>query len=269
MSTPYYEVQNPPVQPRMYGLFSTAAVIFGDGRWMFAGVTSETDGCSQARLVDPACPPTGETGGDTSLQGQPRTYVNGSPFIVYAGVTCGPVANPLPEDVARRRLALGEQWRVERTVWERQLATADAVEATGAATAVPVVDAVAALEQALANLFGGQGVIHVPVRAAAHLAAAQLIERDGQMKRTTTIGTPVAVGGGYPGTGTDGSPPTAGQMHLYATGPVVVRRSDVVVPATLRSGALNTSTNQALVVAERTYAVTTDCVLLHVLADLT
>ncbi|RJL19341.1 hypothetical protein D5H75_40470 [Bailinhaonella thermotolerans] len=261
---PRVAVDNPPLTQLPYGLFSAASVeAAAPGRWLL-GVEYDTDGCTQAGVIGGWCP---EDPGDHTMTVPPGvTYPTADGFVVYAGVAC-----KLPgmvEDAGTRaadRLTLGEQTAVERHVWTTQLAVPAAVLATGSETAVGLVDAVAALERDLGEMFGAVGTLHVPRWLVPHLAAADQIVRDDRAGRLTTVlGTPIAAGAGYPGTSPSGTAPGAGAAWMYATGPVVVRRGPVVTPATERTGAFDPSNNEVTVRAQRDYVVTTDCVLLAV-----
>lgn len=191
--------------------------------------------------------------------GDGKPTVSADPFGVLAGVACGSLGTLDVDDQERARaaLAVAEQRLVER-VFEQagspRLAAGAGVVTPGGTTATRIKRAVGALEQYLGDEYGGTGVLHMP-RA---LAAYAPVERDGAVLRTR-LGTGVAFGAGYTGVGPDGTAPAAGEMWIYATGAVQIRRSPVIVPAT-GAETLDRSTNQTLLIAERSYMVSVDCV---------
>lgn len=82
----------------------------------------------------------------------------------------------------------------------------------------------------------------------------------------TKLGTRVVAGAGYPGTGPAGEARPAGGSYLFATGPLVVRRSEVE-PLSDFAGGLDRSINDLTRVGERTYVVTYAGPLFYALAD--
>lgn len=189
--------------------------------------------------------------------GKPTT--GGDPFGVLAGVACGSLGTLDVDDETRARAALAAaEQRLVEGVFERsgtpRLAAGGGVVTPAGVTALRIKRAVGELEQYLGAEYGGVGVLHMP----RVLGPYAPVERDGAVLRTR-LGTAVAFGSGYTGTSPTLAAPAAGSYWVYATGAVQVRRSAVFVPA---SGAetLDTATNQTLLVAERSYLVTVDCV---------
>jgi hypothetical protein len=226
-----------------------------------------------------------------------RTTRGATPFTAYTRFDCSPVGNADAQRIAINALAQVEEWQVEYTFWTglvdgRELAfphlAADATvldnddiilqpTASTAVTGSPVdvATGLGRLEKALADCYGGRGVIHVPVDALPTLVAASLVlpvgGRDvssGQFGRQlqTTAGNLVAVGGGYPGTGPDGTDPGSVTTWLYATGPVFMYRSDVQVHPF--SSTVDRSNNTVQMIAERTYVLGFDCCLHAVQVEL-
>lgn len=181
-------------------------------------------------------------------------------FTVYAGVDCRIVGLLDAGAKARRRLAAVEQRLVEQRVWEQQIAIPSAILATGSATAVSLKAGIAALEQVLGDNYGGIGIIHSPEWVTPYLADRYQLWPDNPRIRTG-LGTKWAFGRGYGNAAPDGTPAEANTVWLYATGDATYLRSDVFVPADVETGATNLTLNDALVIAERTYAVALDCPL--------
>jgi hypothetical protein len=226
-----------------------------------------------------------------------RVVRGATPFTAYTKFDCSPVGNADAQRIATAALAQVENWQVERTFWtglvdgktlafphlaaSAQLLDNDGVllqPATSTAVTgapVDVATGLGRLEQALANCYGGRGVIHVPLEALPTLEAYRLVHpvggRDvgsGQFGRQleTLAGNLVAVGAGYPGTGPTGVDPGTLTTWLYATGPVFMYRSDVqVMPF---SSTVDRSNNTIEMIAERTYVLGFDCCLHTVQVDL-
>lgn len=200
------------------------------------------------------------------------------PFTVYAEFECSPVGIPEAESIASDALARVEQQQVETAFWtgsaggqpvvfphlaaDTEVVDGDIIlqpVATTAVTGTDVAHTLGVLEQGLTDCYAGQGLIHVPRTALPTLAAWNLVrEVDGLLY--TPGGNLIVVGGGYTGTGPDGSAPAAGTTWIYATGAAWGYRSDVYV-SRLRDS-LDRSSNTIRMLAERTYTIGFECCLL-------
>jgi hypothetical protein len=230
LDVPLLEVTGPAGQPSGYGLYSvtpptdaTDVHARGGVRWL-----DEVGGTAAAFAID--CPPTFTL----PTEGEP-VWVESPAFGVAAGLA---LEHPLGvglaqvQRLARTRLGLQESFAVERAYWTG-VAGGDPTgaphlaAATGAqvlsATPVSVARGLGMLEEAIGLFTGAIGVIH----GARHMVGSfpDLTEKGGRL--TTKVGTQVALGTGYPGTGPDGTR-AAGVSWLYATGPVLVLRSPVI-----------------------------------------
>lgn len=189
--------------------------------------------------------------------GNGYAYTDADPFMVVAGVQCGMGALK-DQGRAQAALAAAEPRLVERT-FERgailpALVSASTVTLNGG-TAVKAKRAVGLLETYLRSNYGGTGVLHAAPILAEYLAPT----KDGAVLRTK-LGTPIAFGSGYTGPNpTTGAAAPAGQVWLYATGAVTVRRTAVQTPGD-RAEEFDRATNQVLMIAERGVMVAVDCV---------
>lgn len=213
-----------------------------------------------------------------------QTFRGATPFTVFAEFDCSPVGIGDAATVAEDALARVEQQQVEAAFWTgtagsqgvvfphlaadaEVLDAQDIVLQQAATTVVTGADAVRALgdlEAELASCYAGQGIIHVPRSVLPILAAWHLVvERDGAL--FTTGGNRVVVGGGYTGTGPDGTAPDEGAAWIYATGAVFGYRSAVRVTSPRES--IDRAENTMRMIAERTYVLGFECCLLaaHVL----
>ena len=191
-------------------------------------------------------------------------------FSVVASEECGSAGFTATEFEARirRRLDNGEQGAAELALWT-------GLDPDGNALGIPhlanttddlTVDSqdirsvVAGLEDWAYRVqgYGHVAYIHAPVSVAAWAANAGLVIQDGPLK-ITPYGSVWVFGGGYPGTGASGAPAPEGGAYLHVTGQVQVWRAPdpVVYPA---NQVMNRTTNQRLLIAEREYAISFDCI---------
>lgn len=176
-------------------------------------------------------------------------WITAESFVVYATLLCGSAGHTFEELSAKvlRRIANGEQVQAEIA-----LATTLGIGATPILNpGLSFADAIGELEEwiygAAGADYGNIGYLHCSPRMAAYAAEARLIERQGPIL-TTRLGTVWVFGGGYPDDGT-----------IYVSGQATVwRSSDIFVSPQV--GALDRTTNQYRLVAEREYAVAYDCV---------
>lgn len=202
------------------------------------------------------------------------------PFTVIAEFQCTPIGLGDAQTVARDALDRVEQHQVETAFWTGTAAgqqvvfphLADDTEtldgdvvlqpvASPIVTGADVAQALGALEQALADCYKGQGLIHVPRTALPTLAAWKLARLDESSGRLVTpSGNLIVAGGGYTGSGPDGAAPAAGTSWIYATGAAWGYRSEVFLTQVRDS--LDRSTNTLRMQAERTYLLGFECCLL-------
>lgn len=257
---PFY-VDPPAAPPASYGLFSVAMgpmplPVHGIG----GGMEYLTDWCTGGHLYPSVCDATPPT---KTFDEADETAI-GLPFRAYASLVCG--AQTFDFEVQRgrveRRLAATEQTQAEAALWG--VSTADvpgyfqtATVTTLAAAADPV-EAIALLEQQLAECYGHPGIIHARPRMAAYLADRfQVPFKEGGILKTLR-GNVVVFGDGYSGLGPADEPPTASTEWMYATGRVAVWRSDdVTVPDPRQT--FSRSDNQYMMLAERDYALLAEC----------
>lgn len=197
--------------------------------------------------------------------------VRGMPFGILDGVVCylhsGRTMAEL-EAIARQRFALHEQFQVERQFFQRELgglgAPAVTVLPPPAGTAWEFTQGVGALEAEIAEASGALGMIHAPraVGAPARRLDQARDAEDGP-RLLSPLDNTWAFGSGYTNTSPAGVAAPAGQAWLYATGPVVIRRSELY-----EASALSHGTNENVVLVERDYVITADCPLAAVLVQL-
>lgn len=134
------------------------------------------------------------------------------------------------------------------------MASADTIVTTGT-----IAERLAKLEEeALERSLGQTVYLHVPVHMVTPIA--ERLSSVGPVLYTA-LGSVVVADGGYPGTGPAGT----GTTWAYATGPVQVRLSNIVVEAAPRE-TINRTTNRQEVWADRVFAASFDPCL-HLATD--
>jgi hypothetical protein len=220
-----------------------------------------------------------------------ETNRGATPFTVYAEFDCSPVGLDAAGERAQAETALAkvESFEVERAFWtgaagsqqvvwphlaaNTQLLYANGITLQNAASPVVtggagIANAMGSLEYQLSQAYGGQGVVHMPRSVFAAAVAQRLIDFDqaGDGRLYTKSGNLLAVGGGYPGTGPDGSTPASGTAWMYATGACFGYRSDVFVQQS--PGNFDRSQNTVRRIAQRTYLFGFECSLMAALVNL-
>lgn len=248
MSTPpevlRYPVAPPPAAPRPFGLLSVAvdgegSPAAGPAPWE-RGVDYYSPNCNAATgSLEGFCPAPDET--EKELVPFDPVRVEGIPFTVTSGTIClAPSFDAEAE--AEAQLARGEAFRVEDLFFAAQLARPDLVDL---GESPDITCALGALEAYAAVHYGAQPVLHVPVILMPMIFRYARPVREGD-RLVTGWGTPIAIGAGYPQT----DPAT-----LLITGAVTVWRTEVIT-----NSDFNVRKNERLAIAERTYALTADCI---------
>jgi hypothetical protein len=260
-------VETPAPGRLRYGLFTAARVTDDLGvREIGAGFQFAALDCGVARLYDANCD---THPAKTFDEGQ--AYMEAEPYWVYSTRQCGTVGRTAAEmsESVRRRFAGAEQGQVEAALWGGTTPPVDPALTTvaGVVTVVPTAPgagaAIAALEESFYDNYGYIGTIHINTRAYGALAYAELLseEREAGVK-TTPIGSRWSIGAGYGITGPDGIAAGAGNVWAFMTPPVWVRRSTIIAQDDARSF-LDRPANQWMGLAERVYAHTWECDVVH------
>lgn len=258
-------VIDPPAPPqRPPGLFDVALgpMPFPQGQAQVAGVLYVPDVCVDSTFLYAInCP---AVSGTKAFEGIDAT-VSGSPFAVISTYTCGSIGFRFSEaeQRVRTRLTLHEQRAVEARFWQGfggGFGTMPGLltGATDLGTAGCVTEAIELLEQALADNSVVGGIIHARPGMNAHLSTSFLVREPARNRFTTGLGTPIAFGQGYAGTGPAGEAVTGDDEYMYATGRVLLWQDpEIFVPPS--GQVLDRTTNQLSLVAERVYAVAIEC----------
>lgn len=287
-------VEAPTVTPLPYSLMSVVDIVPDSDRHWRLGTMYQPDACDVAHSTQAQCP----IDDIEDFRKTPTSVgipTRGNDVVtLYTWIDCSPVGNW--DDYERRTdeaLDFGAPRALEDVFWtgaidqpsaniyyphlasdeevfdseaetEILLQTAATVTVTGA---VSVTEAIGILEGAMGECYGGTPVIHVPRTALAFLSENYLIERRGD-KLFTMGGSRIAAGGGYPGTGPDGTDPAYPITWFYATGAINMRVSDTKFTSS-KEAALRRDINSMVFIAERTYSLGWDCCHFAVQVDLT
>lgn len=182
-----------------------------------------------------------------------------TPFTVYGHFASG-VGGWSMEDaqrLANEHLLAREEARVEQALWTGDLGNSPKLQGAPSTTTVmgtagDAVLALALLENYIAVTYGSMGVIHM-----SRLAATILLEHDvltiSGGRLTTKLGTAVAAGTGYPGTGPSGQAAAAGTAWIFATPMLFGYRSEIFTSSATPGDLFDRRQNNITAIAERTY----------------
>lgn len=255
--------ETPPVSPLSSGVLDHATVT-EDIAWRSPRELGLSYNCLETSVPTTVCGPTAN-----KSFGNPGV-TEGFTFAVYGGLTCKPFGFDEETGLSEieRVFALKESRGVARALMEtRFVAGPDDDAGAGvdlrwpAATDITPAGGVSAkvglamLEGYAASLYSGQPTLHLPYTVGSLLAAdTTLVPQAG--KFYTHLGAKVAVDPGYefPNSGPDGEEAEDGTRWLYATGEVMVARSDII-----SNVAFDYTNNDIYALAERRYIVAIDC----------
>ncbi len=272
-----------------YGLMSVITwVPSGDNHWK-AGVQYDVD-CAEAQITLSDCIVTGIAPKAATFT---RVTRGARAFTVYAEKDCSPPgSDDWWTDASNEVItALGQAspTQIEKAFWSgysggnaapvypNLMSTGPVFDSTNdillqpsatliSGSPLDVVEGLGRLEESLGNCYDGVGVIHIPVRILAELAAQSLVYRDGQVLRTFK-GNLVAAGAGYDSTiGPGGTTPPAGSAWMFATSPIFGLRS----AAQTRNNTVESfdrSVNTLKIIAEQTVLIGWKCCRIGVLVS--
>jgi hypothetical protein len=269
-------------EPSKFGLLSVVPPFTPtDPHWAASGIEWEDDLCGDGTetFID-SCPSDDyEKPEERNIQ-----FCGADPFVAIGSFHCSPVGRPADEafEIARRRLLAWEGRQVERTLWTGLSSNGDVAPSfafgnpecdilpidLNEAGEVDPVTAMSLLETALAEEVTCGGLIHIPFSLMAYMTKHdQIVEIDGGLYSPS--GNRIVVGQGYTGSGPDNAAALPGQSWMFATGPMLVARGNVImVPGSVAEG-VNRNINNVTVRAERFYSVGFSCTLLAVRVALT
>jgi hypothetical protein len=243
-------VDAPTVIPALGGLLAAATVIDSADPHIGYGVEWFSFACGPAGIAPGMCEVADGVQVDAEKLFTGGEVVQAPPFAVYAGVVCDLFGRTYDAEV-RARLAGGEERVVGKAFYEALLVGDNTglpgvQVGTTAVTKDTIVDVIAALEQYGGENYAGRPVLHMNKETATWAIAADVAMPSLDGTLVTGQGTPIANSPGYP----DGVVFLTGEVRIWRT-PVEVHTVDA------------TGENQAYALAERIYAVGTDCLLAY------
>ena len=264
IAPPQLLLEAPPPPPRPYGLFDVALgpMDFPSAPAVGGGVQYVPDTCEDdVYLYSMQCP---EVSGSKSYA-RVETAISGAPFAAVVSYSCASIGFSFAEaqQRLRTRMMLREQRAVERRLWQGQpigglgLVPGLFQGALTTTSAACPTEAMAILEQTLADNGVVGGIIHARPYMSAHLAQAHQLQRDGRLYRSWR-GTPVCFGEGYNGTGPTGQAVTSTVEYMYASGRVLIWSTpDTFIPPP--GEVLSRTTNELNLVGEKVFDVIVEC----------
>ncbi len=276
-------VKSPRCTEPRYGLLSAVTPFTPtDPHWAASGIEWEDDLCGDGTetFID-NCPPA-----DPFTKPEERSilFCGADPFVAIGSFHCSPVGRPADEafEIARKRLLAWEGRQVERTLWTGLSSNGDVAPSFAFGNpecgiepfdlneggAVDPVTAISLIESALASEVACGGLIHIPFSLMAYMKKQdQAIEVGDDLYSPS--GYQIVAGSGYTGSGPDNAAALPGEAWIFATGPMLVARGNVImVPGSVAEG-VNRNINNVTVRAERFYSVGFSCSLLAVRVALT
>lgn len=228
-----------------YGLLSAAHVIDGPNPHQYNGVEYDytcTNMVQPYRMPQEAgCDDDGRWITPDKVASPGPDLIQASPFALYTAWSCGlEIDWSETERRLRDRLDFGEEHRVEQVIETGSLGNRPALTQNTAVLDttgdLSVKDAEAVLAHWIDATFGSLGVVHVPRYAYARIEGLLQHPADGGHWYEDSLGNRIALGSGYVGSAPAGHEDD-GALWLYGTGPVTVRRSAVIQPASVDSPA--------------------------------
>lgn len=255
-------VEGVPRQPLPFGLFSVLTPRpEGDSRWE-TGIEWETLTCEPASgRAGAGCAPTEldpTIGLPKDLARNGGTTGEAAAFAVYGHHTCSPIGRgpEVAQEFATAHLMAREEARVEQALWTGDLGnTPNMFGATVLGTGLNRAEAVARLEDWIAENYGSLGVLHGTRGAATILSEDGGLARVNGQRLVSTLGTPIVAGAGYPNTSPAGAVAAAGTYWLYVTPAIFGYRSDVFTSSAVPGDLLDRASNDLYAIAERVYTL--------------
>lgn len=264
-NSPFTCVDQPPVQNYARGAITAWDVIEASDDHMLAGIAYDSLTCTADVLPLPVdfCNNVFEK---VPTYGDEDTIVRGCVFHLYSALDCRRTTLDDMDADVRRVFALGEQRALEAAVWTNVVVDPTSVVLNASslpADAFSPIQALAALESAMAGAYPGRATFHTDRGLAAYYAAEAccLVQPVGDGMQTN-LGSRWSFYGGANNSGPDGTPAPAGYAWIHATSQLTLRTFDLFVPEpTMRllKNPDGSQTNVPFALAERAYLATVEC----------
>lgn len=244
----------PTTTPQRGTLLQTASVS-DEFAWLDGTDLYDSYNCMTFRSAADFCAPNAKTF-DNAIG-----WVDGFRFAAYGGAVCKAVGLDFERMVSevRRVFEQGESVAVEQALMATRFIVgtdwAAPEDITPAAGAVAPEVGIALLEGHAGPRYVGVPTLHVPRTIASLVLTRDVASFNGD-RLETKLGSKLVAGSGYeyPNTGPTGAAAAVGERWLYATGEVLVTRSEPIVRQVVEY-----SDNDVFVLAERGYIAAVDC----------
>ncbi len=233
------------------------------------GLAYAPETCGGYRAISDCTAEEVDFGGDTTVP----EFVDYRPWDLQVQDPCRSTFGYREDEVTarlNRAAAAVESFAIARELWagdltqaevaanpdlETNLYLAKAPTVLNGGTAVAAKRALGILEQEAGEVFHGQQVF-IHVSREAHPFLADLVKVGNLLY--TRLDNVVVADAGYPGTPPDGEDPAANVAWMYATGPVVVRRTPLVMDTAEEAQVIDVRTNTIRRTAGKRVAATFD-----------
>jgi hypothetical protein len=233
--------EGPQLTPPRVSLITAADIVpvEGNERW-YQAFDIFTDGCDEDSInVYEVCPPAdADPKAVTNAFGTTSHY---QPYVIYSMVRCSTLGSGAIQffDRAQRRLLTNEAKVLEEILWTGAF---DGTDLTDVGTVNPFLadnptsvdtgsrsakNALARLDQAIADCSSNRGMIHVRPVVLGQLLEAMVVRREGNVY-LSPMDNIVVPGRGYPGTGPASQAVGATEWMYGHPGIVQVRRGPIV-----------------------------------------
>lgn len=223
-----------------------------------AALTFSYDGTPVPSGVAP--PTVNTTGNIPAKRFDGLESLDGVHLTLQGGILCGAMSLSGEQGLAYARslFEARESAGVEREFLRHVLAAngGSVVDLTPTAGAVNARTGLALAEGYGIAHYGGEPYIHTPATIGSMLFARGAARLGDHAE--TKLGNPLVVGAGYdyPSIGPDGTPAAEGTYWIYVTGRPLIARGELVLHESF-----NTTNNDRVVLAERGYLLSVDCMV--------
>lgn len=246
-------------------------VVETDNRWE-NGFEIEGEGCGSAAAFD-------DCGSDLKCVSDLRENSSFIPFVVYSTDSCSTWGYAKSDErdhrTARllRNLAASESYILEQELWGDTLGLGNPKIADTSAvtysTGLPIVQAIAQIEDAAGDLARGSGVmIHMRPYQFILGVSERLFREGDDGKWRTAMGSIVVPGRGYSGSGPAGQPATTDDEWIYATSIVEVRLGESLTIDNPKD-VVERTTNDVVLLTERKAVASFDPTCLRIAMKVT
>lgn len=257
-------VEAVPGEPLPHGLLSGCipVVDVGDDPHPLLGTEHRELTCTPAHDTT-WCPPGEDPPPVPAKTFERPGFCESDPVTIYAGVICSTMGWSYDESTqhAEETLRMGASRALEEW-FMREVLCSLAADVTPLAGALTVTQALGLLESQLAINYGGVGIIHAPVGAAAYFSRGGHAFTDENGCLRTLAGNLIVFGAGYDAVNV--GPPACtvapeGEFWMYATPAMRIWRGPADLATVTEASGVQLQTNERIGLAEQTFTPELSC----------